>query len=202
MRRGVIIGLLGLLAALGLVGVWGCQSLTPEQQQKVDVASAALSDAATKAETVKATFDAYAKEYDAIKTRVDAGEAIPAVLVSRYQQLAGLLAQTKTDVVEAVAKVTDAKAKLQEALDAGVKWYNFLQPVMLILLGVAGGFFPGAAPAIAIAKTVIQAVGAVAAKDPAAGQVIKDAVLAQSRKDGTETSLDKLVQRVDPPKAA
>jgi hypothetical protein len=73
---------------------------------------------------------------------------------------------------------------------------------MLILLGVAGGFFPGAAPAIAIAKTVIQAVGAVAAKDPAAGQVIKDAVLAQSRKDGTETSLDKLVQRVDPPKAA
>jgi len=202
MRRGIIIAVLGLLAATGLVGMWGCESLTPAQQQTVDVATAALTDAAKKAETVKATFDAYAVEYDTIKKRVDAGESIPAVMVSRYQQLAGLLAQTKTDVVEAVAKVTTAKDALTRALDAGVKWYSFLQPVLLILLGVAGGFFPAAAPALAVARTVIQAVGAVAAKDPAAGDVIKEAVLAQSRLNGTETVLDKIVQRVDPPKVA
>jgi hypothetical protein len=204
MRRGVVIGVLGLVAALGLVGVWGCQSLTPEQQQKVDAASTALTDAAKKAEAVKATFDAYAKEYDAIKTRVDAGESIPAVLVSRYQQLAGLLAQTKVDVVEAVEKVKTAKASLVEALDAGVKWYSFLQPVLLILLGVAGGYFPAAAPALGALRTVIQGVSVYAKANPAQGDVLKKAILAKSREPGVKNKLtvDGYVQRFDPKAAA
>jgi hypothetical protein len=199
MRRGVIIGLLGLVAALGLVGVWGCQSLTPEQQQKVDVANAALAEAAKQAEVVKTTFDGYVKEYDAIKSRIDAGESIPAVLVARYQQLFALISQSKTDVVESVAKVTDAKVKLKEAIDAGVKWYSFVSPILLILLGVAGGYFPAAAPAIAIAKTLIQGGAAFCAANPDKAQAYKDTVLDKSRDNKNETAVDNLVQKYDPP---
>lgn len=194
------IAVLVLVSLCGLV-VAGCVTYTPEQQALITKSNVALSDAAKTAEQVKATFDAYAAEYDGIKKRVDAGEAIPAILVSRYTQLAALIFQAKNDVQESVAKVTTAKVALKEAIDSGVPWYAAI-PWATILVGalsLAGGYFPAAASAFAIARTVIQAVGTVTAKDPAAGQVIKDAVLAQSRADGTETSLDKLVQRVDPP---
>jgi hypothetical protein len=202
MRRSVVIAVMGVVAAAALVCNWACQSLTPEQQRTVDVATAALTDAAAKAEVIKKTFDAYVAEYNAIKARIDGGDSIPAAVVARYQQLVALISQTKNDVQDSVAKVTTAKDALAKALDAGVKWYNFLQPVLLILCGVATGFFPAAAPALAVAKTVIQAIGVVSAKDPAAGQVIKDAVLTQSRENGTEAAVDAAVQKHDPPKDA
>jgi hypothetical protein len=192
-----------VLAAALCLGMTGCQDLTPEQQAKVDATTAAFDAAVKQVEAVKATVDAYVVEYTVIKTRIDAGEAIPATLVSRYTELAALIGKGAGDVKESVAKVQDAKKALEEAIGAGVKWYNAIPwgSIGAGILCLLTGYFPAAGPAIRAATAVIQGVSAFAAANPAAGQAAKDAILQASRDNGSEGTLDKLVQKVDPPKA-
>lgn len=194
------------IAVLGLV-MMGCQSVTPEQKAKADAAKTAFNEAAKTAESVQAILAAHVQEYNAIKVRVDAGEAIPAVLVSRYVELSKLIAKDVVDVKDAVAKYDAAKKANDEAAAAGVAWYNRVDWLTIgkvaagIALGVASIYFPVAAPAIKAAQSGIMAVAAVNAKDPVAGQVMKDAVLDASRALGVEAKVDALVQKYDPPKA-
>ena len=195
---------LAFLAVLALFLV-GCQEMTPEQRAKADAAKAAFNEAAATAEKAKAIMAAHVQEFNAIKIRVDAGESIPAVLVSRYAELSQLIAKDVIDVQDAVTKFNAAKKANDEAAAAGVAWYNRVdwwtvgKVAAGIAVGVASVYFPLAAPAAKAAQAGIVAVAAVNAKDPAAGQAIKDAVLEASRALGVEAKMDALVQKYDPP---
>lgn len=133
----------GFIAAL--LVTFGCQvALTPEQQAVADKASVALMAAGAQVEVVQATLEKYLAEYKTIKAKIDAGESLPAVLVSRFAELQGLIKGGVADIQVSVAKVQEAKKALQAALDAGVKWYN--SGLFLTLLGIIGGiagtYFP------------------------------------------------------------
>jgi len=191
----------GFIAAL--LVTFGCQvALTPEQQAVADKASAALLAAGAQVEVVQATLEKYIAEYKTIKAKIDAGESLPAVLVSRFAELQGLIKGGVADIQVSVAKVQEAKKALQAALDAGVKWYN--SGLFLTLLGIIGGiagtYFPVARPAIAAVQTMVQGVAEYNKVNPAGGGQIKKAILAKSRVLGTELSLDAMVQTYDPKK--
>lgn len=196
MKKGIIALITGVLVLLG------CQvELTPEQQALVDKSNAALKAAADQVAVVQTTVDGYIAEYKTIKAKIDSGESIPAILASRFAELTALIKGGVADIQTSVAKVTDAKKALEEAMNAGVKWYNsqILINIVLLLCGAAGVYFPVAAPAIAAIKTVVQAVAVVNKVNPAAGALVKKAVLTQSREVGdNELSVDSYIQRYDP----
>jgi hypothetical protein len=180
----------------------GCQTLTPEQQVKANAAQAAMTDATAQLAKIRGMVDGWIAEYNAIKARIDAGESIPAALVARYAELSKLISQGAADVQSAIAKVQTAKKAYDDAIAAGVAWYNNIpwSGIAGALLGIVGIYFPVVRPATMAAQAVIQGVAAVAAKDSAAGQLAKDAVLSSSRALGVETVVDNLVQKYDPPK--
>lgn len=193
-----------ILAALAC---GGCETVAPADKAKADAAKAAFNEASGLAEKAQAIMAEHLAEYKLIKAKVDAGEAVPAVLVARYAELQGLISRDVATVNDAVAKLVAAKKANDEAAAAGIAWYNRVDwwtvgKVSLgILGGVAGVYFPIARPAIAAAQSCISGVAAVAKDDPSAGQAIKDAVLASSRALGAEAKVDALVQKYDPPKA-
>lgn len=193
---------------IGLVLLVGCQDKTPEQKAKQDAAFAAQREAADKLAKVESVFNAHVKEYNEIKAMIDAGQDIPAVLVTKFDKLKGLITEDYALFKEAKASFDNAKKTYDEATAAGLAWYDKIdwwtvgKVAAGIAVGVAGVYFPVAAPAVRAAQACITAVSAVNAKDPSAGQLVKDAVLDASRALKVEAKVDALVQRFDPPAQA
>jgi len=186
-----------------LFGLIGCQSLTPEQQKAADKAQAEMLAATAVLNTIQTTVQGYIDEYTTIKAKIDAGESIPATVVSRFAQLTQLIAQSNTNVQDAIAKVQAAKKAYDEAIAAGVAWYNNIpwQGIGGALLSLLALYFPVLRPLATMAQVGVQATTAVASVDPDAGQKLKDAMLKASRDLGVETKFDALVQKYDPPSA-
>lgn len=214
-----------IFAAVALaLGLAGCQTMTPEQKAKSDAAKNAFAEAGLVVEKAQTQLDVFMAEYKLIKARLDAGESLPAVLVTRYAELQKLIAGATVDVREAVAKYDAAKKANEEAALAGVAWYNRIdwwtvgKVASGIAIGLAGLYFPALKPLAAAGQAVIQGVAGTApalaelgkdGKLPALSveqqaavmQIVKDSVLAKSRELGVEGKLDALVQQFDPPKS-
>lgn len=197
---------LAMFLALTSLLTFGCQTLTPEQKAKADMARAAFTDAGAVVASTKTQLELFLAEWRLIKGRIDAGESIPAVLAARFARLGELITGAITDYQAAVVRFEAAKKASEEAALAGVSWYNRVDWWTVgkfatgLAVGVASIWFPLTAPAMKAAQAVVLAVSAVNAKDQAAGQLVKDAVLASSRALGVEARVDALVQKFDPPK--
>jgi len=200
MRRWLIVFLFGLCGA-GLIALPACSPLTPEQQAAQDQAQEDFKTAQKHVEILAEDLDDLVAEYRTIKKRIDAGESIPATLISRYTVLRDLIREKTQSVKAAMADFNVAKKSLKEAMDLGVPWWQvILGPIIGLATGVAGTYFPYLRPLLMAAQTMATGIGGFSRTNPTEGKRLKESIERLSTKAGPRvaTTVDRIAQKVDP----
>jgi len=179
-----------LLPVLALVLV-GC-GLSPEQQKAYDTAMVAKEKAVEKVNVLETRLVEYKADAEAIFKKIKDKEIPWAEAAPLIAKLSTNFEADKAALVEAKDSMKALATDIKKLNDLKVPWYYYIGPLVTGLLGIFGGYLPGArkaGAATSVANTVIA--GVEKGNDPGTKGAIRD----EATMAGVEALLHAMVRK-------